>query len=86
MDPRGFTQFANETDGLRRMIEQGFPSLKVNCLSKSFQEKLCWPRNRILHLGDSRYAQEDANRCFNIAALGLRILEIMDGNLGDVVD
>lgn len=78
MDPRGFTQFAKETDDLRCMIEQGFPSLKLNCLSKSFQEKLFWPRNRILHLGVSRYGQEDANRCFNIAALGLRILEIMD--------
>lgn len=80
MDPRGFTQFVKETDDLRQIVEQDFPSLTIGRLSKSFQEKLFWPRNRILHLGDSCYGIEDANRCFNIANLGLKILEVMDKN------
>jgi hypothetical protein len=80
MDSRGFTCFVKETDDLRKMIDEGFPSLNVDTLSKSFQEKLFWPRNRILHLGDSKYGEEDAIRSFNIATLGLRVLDVMDGN------
>lgn len=79
MDSRGFTRFVKETDDLRGMIVAGFPSLNIDSLPSSFQEKLFWPRNRILHLGDSRYDKEDAAiRCFNIATLGLKILEVMD--------
>lgn len=79
MDSRGITQFVKETDDLREMIVSGFPSLYIDSLPISFQKNLFWPRNRILHLGDYRYAKEEAAiRCLNIAALGLKILEVMD--------
>ena len=78
MDSRGFTRFVKETDDLRETIVAGFPSLNIDSLSSSFQEKLFWPRNRILHLGDSKHGKEDAIRCFNMATIGLSILEVMD--------
>ena len=40
--------------------------LNVRNLPKGFQEKLFWPRNRILHLGDINYGSEEAIRCFII--------------------
>lgn len=78
MDPRGFSQFVQETDDLRDTIVAGFPSMSIDSLSRSFQEKLFWPRNRIVHLADSSHDKDDAFRCFNIATIGLRILDIMD--------
>ncbi len=80
MDSRGFSQFVKETDDLRQMINNDFPSLNIDDLSKSFQESLFWPRNRILHLGASRYGHDDAIRCFDIATLALKIFESMDNN------
>lgn len=80
MDSRGFTQFVKETDDLRETIVEGFPSLNIDSLASSFQEKLFWPRNRILHLGYSSYREDDAFRSLNIAVLGLKILEVMDRN------
>lgn len=80
MDSRGFTQFVKETDDLRETIVEGFPSLNIDSLASSFQEHLFWPRNRILHLDDSKYREDDAVRSINIALLGLRILEVMDRN------
>ena len=76
--PKGFTQFVLDSPELKEMIESCFPTLDVNNLSKSFQEKLFWPRNRILHLGASDYGEEEATSCFNIAKLGLEILENLD--------
>ncbi len=35
-------------------------------------------RNRILHLGVSNYGEKEATICFNIAELGLRVLEYLD--------
>ncbi len=68
---------SNHTDFLDT-IKKGYPSLELNNLVKSIQEKLFWPRNRILHRGQTTYGDEDAKRCFNIAKLGLDILRQMD--------
>lgn len=78
MSPEGITSFVQKDNELKKTIETGFPSLDVNNLPKSFQEKLFWPRNRILHLGDSNYGSAEAIRCFNIATLGLKILGRLD--------
>lgn len=78
IDPRGFQAFVNESPELRTIVIEGFPSLSLNSLSKDFQVTLFWPRNRVLHLGDASFSYDDAKRCFNIATLGLRILEAMD--------
>lgn len=78
MDSRGFTEFVKSRADLREIVENGFPSLSMDELSKSFQTNLFWPRNRILHLRDSGFSKEDANRCFNFATLGLKILEVLD--------
>lgn len=78
MDSRGFSEFVKSRTDLREIVEKGFPSLSMDELSKSFQTNLFWPRNRVLHLGDSSFSKEDANRCFNFATLGLKILEVLD--------
>ena len=78
MAPESFTQSVLDSPELKEMIESGFPTLDINNLSKSFQEKLFWSRNRILHLGASDYGEKEATICFNVAELGLRILSCLD--------
>ena len=78
MFPNGISEFANHHVELRSTVTDGFPSLDINNLSKSFQQKLFWPRNRILHLAYTKYNYIDARRCYNIAKLGLMLLEKLD--------
>jgi len=78
MDPRGFAGFVNGSPGFTKIINEGFPSLSLHNIAKDFQRILFWPRNRVLHLADTSFSYDDAKRCFNIATLGLRILEDMD--------
>ena len=59
-------------------IEQRFPSLHVGSLPRDFQEALFWPRNSVLHRGDTGHTEEDAARCFTIAHMGLSILTSMN--------
>lgn len=73
-------EFIQDDSDVCTAIENGFPSLCVTNLAKSFQEQLFWPRNRVLHLGYSGYINEDAKRCLNIAGLGLQIFDEMDKN------
>lgn len=80
MDPRGFKQFVIDSPDLNEIVQKGFPSLRLSELTKDFQQKLFWPRNRVLHLADTSFTKDDAARCFQIAALGLRILEELDTN------
>ena len=78
MDPRGFKQFVIDSPELSNIVKNGFPSLRLDHLTKHFQEKLFWPRNRVLHLADTSFSKDDGIRCYNIATLGLRILDEMD--------
>jgi len=78
MDPRGFRQFVIDTSKLRDIVKSGFPSLRLEHLTKDFQEKLFWPRNRVLHLADISFSKDESMRCYNIATLGLLILDQMD--------
>jgi hypothetical protein len=57
------------TDALKR-----FPSLNHGSLASDFHKTVLKPRNKILHQGVATFAEEDANRVWNIADLGLRIL------------
>lgn len=76
--PQGFESFVSETDELKMTIQQGFPSLSLNSLIKDFEENLFWPRNRILHFAYDSYSRNDAIKSYNIARLGLIILNSMD--------
>lgn len=78
MYPDGLAAFVHQDPELVRILSDGFPSLRLENLPKSFQKTLFWPRNKILHLGDSRFEVEQAKKCFNISTLGLRILESLD--------
>jgi hypothetical protein len=78
MDPLGFQDFVKSSTELRQTVTEGFPSLHLNSLTSDFQQKLFWPRNRVLHLADTSFKKADGVRCFNIATLGLRILEELD--------
>ncbi len=78
MDPLGFQEFVKSSTDLRQIVTEGFPSLHLNSLTSDFQQKLFWPRNRVLHLADISFKKADGVRCFNIATLGLRILEELD--------
>ncbi|MHC4174649.1 MAG: hypothetical protein ACYTBX_15025 [Planctomycetota bacterium] len=78
MDPRGFQQFVIDSPELTDIVKNGCPSLDIQNLTKGFQQRLFWPRNRVLHLGDTTFSKEDAIWCYGIAALGLKVLEQMD--------
>ena len=80
MDPLGFQDFVKSSTELRQTVTEGFPSLHLNSLTSDFQQKLFWPRNRVLHLADTSFKKADGVQCFNIATLGLRILEELDKN------
>lgn len=78
MNPEGLADFIETKSDFAEIINTGFPSLDIDTLSRSFQEKLFWPRNRILHLGDSNYNELDAIRCLNISSLGMTLFKEMD--------
>lgn len=78
LDPRGIDEFVRSSDSLREAIKERFPSLHIGRLSKDFQEKLFWPRNRILHAGYAKHSDADAARCYSFAQLALHILLKMD--------
>ena len=61
------------TDALKR-----FPSLHQGSLAVDFHKTVFKPRNKILHQGIAAFVEEDANRVWSIADLGLRILLAMD--------
>jgi hypothetical protein len=48
MDPLGFQDFVKSSTELRQTVTEGFPSLHLNSLTSDFQQKLFWPRNRVL--------------------------------------
>jgi len=76
--PCGIDQFCLGSAELKNTIETGFPGLKLGELPESFQRSLFWPRNRILHYGQTQYGEGDASSCLNAARLGLEILRQMD--------
>jgi len=78
MVPEGIGSFVSADAELRTAIDKGFPSLPLKALPSSFQKSVFWPRNRILHGGFSKHTEEDANRVYSIAWMGLIILQKMD--------
>jgi hypothetical protein len=77
---QGFEKFVRNSGDLKNIVERGFPSLSIDSLLKDFVENLFWPRNRILHFAYDGYAKNDAIKSYNIAQLGLLILNTMDKN------
>lgn len=78
--PQGFEKFVCDSSELKNIVEQGFPSLSLDSLIKDFEENLFWPRNSILHSAYDGYTRNDAIKSYNIAQLGLLILNTMDKN------
>ncbi|MCZ6671579.1 MAG: hypothetical protein O7C75_01430, partial [Verrucomicrobia bacterium] len=78
LHPAGINDFVANDPQLNNAISKDYPSLRIGKLAEDFQINLFWPRNRILHLGYAKYGKDDANRCFNRAAIGLWILEKLD--------
>ena len=76
--PQGFEKFVCDSSELKNIVEQGFPNLSLNSLIKDFEKNLFRPRNRILHFSYDGYSKEDAAKSYNIAQLGVLILNTMD--------
>jgi len=74
----GITEFVKNNTEVKTHIEEQFPCLDIKNLPKSFQEKLFWPRNKILHSGKTNHDKDDAIKCFEIAQVGIYILREMD--------
>lgn len=75
---KGMDDFVSSCPDLRQKIDEEFTSVRVGSLPKDFQTELFWPRNLVLHWGDTKHSQDDAARCYSIARLGLSILHRMD--------
>ncbi|HEX3036679.1 MAG TPA: hypothetical protein VHT73_16425 [Thermodesulfobacteriota bacterium] len=78
LNPEGINNFVRNSRNFSEMINTDFPYLDINNLPKSFQEKLFWLRNRVLHFGYSNYNEEDARRCLDITNLGIELFNEMD--------
>ncbi|MDQ7815883.1 MAG: hypothetical protein RDU14_02575 [Melioribacteraceae bacterium] len=78
MYPGGIVEFVNSNKDLHNMIQDGFSSISVSNISNDIRKELFWKRNRILHLADVKYKEEEAKKCFNIARLGLKVFEELD--------
>jgi len=76
--PHGFEKYVEIAEDFKDTIDKGFPELILDTLIKDFQEKLFWPRNRILHFAFTDYEKQNAITSYNIAKLGIVILNSMD--------
>lgn len=74
---KGTDDFISGCPDLTDSISKDFTSIKLGSVARDFQQSLFWPRNQVLHWGDTRCSQEDAARCYRIAQLGLSILKRM---------
>jgi hypothetical protein len=77
MSPLGLDEFVKQSPELSDCIDR-FPSLNIGTLAADFQKSLFWSRNRIVHYAFTKYTEDDANKCFSIARLGLDILTHLD--------
>lgn len=75
---KGMDDFASSCPDLLQEIDKGFTSVRVGSLPQDFQTELFWPRNKVLHWGDTKHSRDDAARSYSIAKLGLSILHRMD--------
>lgn len=79
MHPAGIDDFvATAASRDLRETMPRFPSLPLGSLATAFQRELFWPRNRVLHSGEDRFAPEAGPRALSIARLGLWIWYEMD--------
>lgn len=78
MHPPGLSHFVLTRVELRDWIKSGFPSLNAARLGETVTEALFWPRNRILHVGDTKYDETAGRRSFNVAQLVMHIYQTMD--------
>jgi hypothetical protein len=78
LHPEGFELYAQHDPDFYTTINDSFPSLSLSSLIRDFEKTLFWPRNKILHSGETSYTRQDAKRSYNIAYLGMVILKSMD--------
>lgn len=76
--PQGFEKFVRNSSDLKNVVEQGIPNVSIDSLLNDFVENLFGPRNKILHSAYDGYTKSDAIKSYNIAKLGLLILNTMD--------
>lgn len=75
MHPAGMRNFIVSRSGISRRIATGFPNLDADRFVPIVVKQLFWPRNRILHLGDTAYDVRAATRAFNVASLTLFVYQ-----------
>jgi hypothetical protein len=74
----GFQKYVEKTENFKDTVDKKFTSLSLDNLIKGFQEELFWPRNRILHFANTDYERQDVEKSYDIASLGITILNSMD--------
>lgn len=70
--------FVDQDTTFREQISAGFSSLSTSNFTDSVIEALFWPRNSILHFGNTSYGKSEAKICFNIARVLIDMLGFMD--------
>jgi hypothetical protein len=74
----GIDDFVSGMPDLKEAVIKASPHLSFGTLARSFQESLFWPRNRILHLGETIVTRDNALELLNMATIGVVILNRMD--------
>jgi hypothetical protein len=74
----GLDNFVSTDVGLRRIVDEGYPSLHSGSLAQGFERALFWPRNRVVHMGKVIRERQDAVRGLNLARLGIYIFDRLD--------
>lgn len=74
----GIDKFVEASAEFSPIIREGFPSLRIGSLAGDLQKTLFWARNKIIHGGYAKSTKEEAQKCHNVAWLGLRVFESMD--------
>ncbi len=78
MDQKGIDNFVTSSKNIVKTIKKDYPFLDYKKLSKGIEQYLFRPRNRIIHLGTTKYLKDDALQCFSVSNLGIHILNLMD--------
>jgi len=60
---RDIDEFVQKSSDLTKVVQNGFPSIRLGHVAEDFQKNLFWLRNRVLHIGFTNYSEQDALKC-----------------------
>lgn len=75
---KDMNDFVEQSPELKNVVTNGFPSIRLGHIAEDIQKNLFWPRNRVLHLGYTKFDKQEATKCYNIAKLGVVFVQAIN--------